>query len=327
MISGDFRVERRQSVDLMRFVAAFGIVWAHMQAPLMVLGYVVLALFVVLTAFLSFRSAESRAFGPFMRGRALRVLVPWLVWCGLYLALAAFRDGDLARLWTVTDWRRLLVGPEIHLWFLPFVFLAAPLCHLATRLLVRPGAVKAAALVLSPCGLAAIWAHDHLAIDPPFIQWLSATVPLLYGILSAAAGRQGGWPAPLVFALAATLPAAFLWGSLLAPHLLSAALLFEAAWRWNIRSRLLPRLGRLSFGIYLIHPFFLLVWYRFAAGQAQWLGALAVFAASALAARAMLALPIRPRQVDESPSPRVRSGLEGGMMFPRAPIHPIRRQG
>jgi len=287
--------DRRQSVDLLRIVAAFGIVWAHMDAPYPAEGYVALALFVILTAFLSFRSASTRAPGRFLRGRAWRVLVPWLIWCAIYLVVEALRLRDLSRLWTLTDPRWLLIGPVIHLWFLPFVLVSAPLVVAAERGLRGARAVWAAAVLAAPIGVAAIWLHDHDALAPPFVQWAFAAMPMLYGLLSAAAQGRGGWPAPLVFALLATMPPALLWHSFLAPHLLAAALVFEALWRAPIRHPWLPSLGALAFGIYLVHPFFMLVWFHFTGGLPLWLGAMAVFVMSALAAAAMRALPIRLR--------------------------------
>lgn len=75
---------RRQSIAPMRFVAAFGIVRAHRQAPCMTKGCVAPALFIILTGFLSVRSLSRAARGGSGPGRAVRLVLPWLVWSALY---------------------------------------------------------------------------------------------------------------------------------------------------------------------------------------------------------------------------------------------------
>lgn len=288
--------KRKQSIDLMRIVAAFGIVWAHMGAPFAIEGYVALGLFVVLMAFLSWRSAQSRP-GPSAMTRRMAVLaVPWILWSAFYLGLDALRAGDMARLWTVTDWRSLLIGPVIHLWYLPFAVLAVPLATLAARALSGPGAVWAAALILAPLAALAVRVHDTGIAPEPFVQWAFATTPLAYGLLSAAAHSNRAWPAPLVFLVLGCLPPWLLWGSLVAPNLIAAALLFEAFWRMHLTLPGLPALGRLAFGVYLVHPFVMLVWYHFVpATSPPALGAIAVFAGSLVLAALIRRLPLLRR--------------------------------
>lgn len=277
----------------MRIVAALGIVWAHMEAPWMIEGYVALALFVILAAFLTGQSAIARGGAGLAARRALRFVVPWLVWCAVYLGLEALRARDPARLWTLSDPLWLLVGPMIHLWFLPFLILFTPLMsalatHLPDRRRLRLVAWPGAAL-----GLAAIWLHDRAALPPPLAQWAFAAVPLLYGVVAAAADRAGDRVAPAIFGLSATLPAAVLWQSLVAPSLIAAGILFELVRRLRLDLPPAAALGQLAFGVYLMHPVFMLVWFRLAGADAsRAAGAVAVFAASALAALSLRQLRI-----------------------------------
>jgi len=282
-------VNRRQSIDLMRIVAAFGIVWAHMQAPGMVEGYVALGLFVILTAFLSVRSLERGGARRFWLGRLLRFTLPWVVWSLFYLALDAARNGTVAGLWTVEDWRTLLYGPAIHLWFLPWVVIVSPVIVLAVAALTTPGRIGVVAVALVPVGAGALWLHDNAAPGDPFGQWLFATVPLLFGILSAVRRLRGAFWAPFVFVAGACGIALLGWGSVAGGFLLAAALLFVAFWRMDITGVDVTPIARLAMGVYLVHPFWMLVWYRLMPeGLPQpvmaALGAFAVFAVSAATA-------------------------------------------
>jgi len=285
--------ERRQSIDLMRFVAAFGIVWAHMQAPGMIEGYVALGLFVVLTGFLSLRSLARGGARRFWLGRLLRFALPWVVWVALYRLLDVVRAQDVTLLWTVTDPWWLLIGPAVHLWFLPFVVVFSPVVIVGLAAVRSARGVWLAAAACLPLALGAVWLHDAGTLPQPLVQWAFALTPLLYGILSALGHHYRAVAAPLVFVAAAGGIAGLGWGSVAAPFMLAAALLFEAFWRADLRWPAATALGRLAFGIYLIHPAAMLVWFKLggAALPAQ-AGAVAVFALSALATVVMRQVPV-----------------------------------
>jgi peptidoglycan/LPS O-acetylase OafA/YrhL len=288
---------RRQSIDVMRIVAAFGIVWAHMQAPGRTEGYVALGLFVILTAFLSVGSLERGGLKRFWLGRLVRFLLPWLAWSLVFCLLQALRDGGLAGLLVVEDWRTLLYGPAIHLWFLPWVVLTSPLIVLAVAWLTTAVRIWVAAVAGIALGARAMWLHDMAAPADPFGQWLFATIPLIYGILTAVRRQRGARFAPMTFALGATGIAWLGWGSFAAPFLLSAVVLFEAFWRTGITGFTVTPVAQLSFGVYLVHPFWMLVWYwavpggTLPPGPQAALGAILVFVASAGSAWAIRQLP------------------------------------
>ena len=275
---------RKQSIDLMRCLAAFGIVWAHMQAPYMIEGYVALALFLILTAFLSVRSLARGGERRFWLGRGLRFLLPWVVWSGVFLALDLARGTPWPEVLRVEDPLSLLVGPMIHLWFLPFVVLTSPLVVATVRGIGSPAALWAACAVALAASLGATWLHDTAALPAPFAQWVFALPPFLYGLLSAAGRHQRVVVAPLVFILLAGGVPTLVWGSIMAPFLIAAALFFEAFWRARIDLPWpdLAALGALAFGIYLLHPVWVLIWYRIDPGLPVQVGVLAVFTASAI---------------------------------------------
>ena len=274
---------RKQSIDMLRFVAAFGIVWAHMQAPFMIIGYLALPLFVILIAFLSLRSLVRGGERRFWQGRLLRFFLPWLVWSFAYLLLDVLRGNDLPQVLHLEDPWWLLIGPVVHLWFLPFVVIFSPLVVLAAAVLTSAGRLWLAALLCLPVALVAIWLHDGGALPEPLLQWAFALTPLLYGLLSASARHYEVTTAPLLFITLAGGIATLAWGSPIGPFLIVAALLFEGLWRIDLKGQIWTELGRLAFGIYLVHPVAMLVWYRFAGAEwSQAMGALAVFALSAL---------------------------------------------
>ncbi len=71
-----------------------------------------------------------------------------------------------------------------------------------------------------------------------------------------------------------------------------SAVVFEVLWRLDLRSLLLASLGRLAFGIYLVHPFFMLVAYKlFGGGVNAVFAALFTFALSAGATYLLRRLP------------------------------------
>jgi peptidoglycan/LPS O-acetylase OafA/YrhL len=260
----------RRSVDLARFVAACGIVWDHARAPYADIGYTALALFLVLTSFLALGSFERSDGTAFWFARVKRIALPWLVWCVFYrLVYEVVKHephGLLSDPWT------LLIGPFIHLWFLPFVMIFLVIIPPISRFIDRPERLYLASVLLVllslPLGLLhaklapAGWFFGPDGFPQPLPQWFFSLPLFIYGAVLAAGKRMGlVWP---VMAAAALVSAVLF---LRAPEFASVqmilvALLFELIWRIEIKGSWPSWMASFAFGIYLLHPAGMLVAFK-----------------------------------------------------------------
>lgn len=252
-------------------MAAFGVVVAHATAsPRDWVGHLALALFLILTAFLAMQSV-ARAGGQYgWFRRAGRLFLPWVFWSGFYRLLDLAISDDPNRFAPLRAPFSLLVGPAVHLWFLPFVMLAMILVQPVARWVTNAERLGQALGLLMLVGLSLFWVHSALFLPEPFPQWAFALPLYAYGLLLAPAHRLGrvGW---LLGGMAA-LSAAMWWVDPQPWPLtaLCAALLFELFWRLPLRHPILPRLGSVAFGIYLMHPFFMLFAYKAFGADVAW---------------------------------------------------------
>jgi peptidoglycan/LPS O-acetylase OafA/YrhL len=294
------RVQHRQSIDLARFIAAFGVVAAHVfAAENGWIGHLALAAFLILTAFLSVQSMQRAGGGVYDWGRrAPRILVPWVFWCVVYkVVLVQVTDGP-DKYALLTDPFSLLVGPFIHLWFLPFVLLASAFVAPVARMVQSARGVQAGSVVLAVLGFACFWGSGPLAMMPPLPQWLSAVPSFGYGLLAALAMTYGARVWPLA-AMALLCGISFvLTQGIWTVQPLIAAVLFWVVWDVPMRARILPHLGQVAFGIYLTHPFFLLVCFKVLGAQMNHLVALVLtFLMSWVATIGLRAVPFLRRMV------------------------------
>lgn len=268
----------RQSVDLARFLACFGIVAAHAYAlEDDWIGHLSLGLFLVLTGFLAMQSYQ-RAGGRYdFRSRAARLVPPWLFWSAFF-RLVDLKVSDAPDKWQVlSDPWTLFVGASIHLWFLPFIILAMLLVKPVGLFVTTPERLAAALIALVLLSVPMFWAM-HVYMPPvPLTQWLYGLPVYTLGLLVGAAHpmARAVWPVVAGGAMAfgaymVTEAAPWAW------TICAAVLLFEVFWRMPLQNRWLPKLGQVAFGIYLLHPFFMLVTYKFAGPEVDRL--LATFA-------------------------------------------------
>jgi peptidoglycan/LPS O-acetylase OafA/YrhL len=306
-----------RTIDLVRFLAALGIVWDHARAPFADIGYLSLALFLMLTSYFAVGSydraaAKGQAAG-FWMSRAQRILVPWLAWCVFYKLLQYYMADDPWSVPLVSDWSSLLLGSWIHLWFLPFVMLALGLVPMMARDVRTPAAMYAFAAVLIVVGATCGWLHRHLGWPEPWPQWWFSIPLFLYGLF-VALGRRNGMPwLPVATAVLASIATVGLepgFGAFVAefsdPDRLSthvtgpgfasvqmalAAVVFEIVWRIRIRGTWPTWLAGFAFGIYVLHPFFMLVAFKlFGAGVDRGLAAVFTMAAAWVATAVLLRL-------------------------------------
>ena len=244
---------RNGTLDYARLLASFGIVFFHVGAPGAAIGYAALPFFLLLLVVLAFPGAERQAFPTYLRGRVQRLLVPWLIWSGVYgalkLAELAVTGAPVASEFSL---HMLLTGTATHLWFLPFAFATCVAIYPLARLARRTGP-ESLALAMAALGLIILMLRQGASLPIPFAQWLYALPAVCIGIaLALVWGR-------LVFMsalLAGFIAAALMFGA--SVGLLQIALAGGAL----ILCVLCPLpatptatlAGALSLGVYLAHP-------------------------------------------------------------------------
>ena len=284
---------RRPALDIARFVAAFGVVVAHVQASISDwIGHLSLGIFLLLTAVLAVQSfARTGAYS--VRARFWRLMLPWLFWCGFYW-LVNYDVSDRAAffVWPSEPWS-LLAGPSIHLWFLPFILAAGFLVEPVGRFVTNEKRLLIALAVSLVVMILCFSVHIGAGLAQPLEQWTFGLPVYVLGLLFGLAlpmGRPLWVLAALVLGTVISLAAAshepWIWQALL------AFVIFWALWHLPISGPIPEILGREAFGIYLMHPFFLLVIYKFLGPNLGWVADCALaFTMSWAAAMIMHRLP------------------------------------
>ncbi len=275
--ASDIASTRVAGIDYLRIVAAIGIVWFHvMEAPARVVAYAGLPVFVILTLLLPLMRDDAAPLARTATRRARRLLLPWAVWYAVYAGFAVRMGRPI-----VSDQGlgSLLYGPALHLWFLPFAFVASLASDAAGRRLLRQPEVTA---VLAPV-VGSVWVWFTVqyldGLDAPWVQFALAGSFAPFAIGLAAAQRL---PVARLrhnaLALTALLPAVVatgMWNAgLESSDALSAALGVAAvAAVLCVRlpsSRWVGRLATLTMGVYLIHPIALWGVYDLVSRPAWW---------------------------------------------------------
>jgi peptidoglycan/LPS O-acetylase OafA/YrhL len=265
---GDYR----RAIDLLRFLAAVGIVLDHALAWGFV-GYPALGLFLILTSYFgigSYRRTVEGAGGSFWASRAKRILIPWLFWCAVYRLVYEVVSDEPFQL--LSDPFTLLIGPSIHLWFLPFAAVALIFIPTIARDVVTKQSLIWACVVLVPFSIALGLIHAKSGLEgwqiagspipQPVPQWAYSLPIYIWGALAAVSHRLGVPQITLAAAVvSSTIMLALDW-DVASIQLLFCAVVFEIFYRLPWKGEWMTKLAGYAFGIYLMHPFFLLVAYK-----------------------------------------------------------------
>lgn len=305
---------RSAAIEWLRFVCCLGIVAFHMQVSWPHVAISGLYAFSIITVALAVKSARGRTIGGFARARFRTLLVPWIFWSVFYAAVLSaisLRNGNPLFSWFET--RMLLTGTVIHLWFLPFAFVASVAVASATVLarsryqshrtndtgdrgwftasaqaLVCAGAIAAAEIVLSRSSLPA-----------PLAQWISVLPGVPIGAVLAGmefGDKRNARPiAVLTFCcVGACVLLMWLGMRFITIGYLVSVPMCAAAWLTGTRAG--PgtlRWSKFSFGVYLLHPFFGLVYYKVIGSANTNLAAAFVCVATLLGTAALRLTPLK----------------------------------
>ena len=249
--------------DQLRVIAAVDTVAIHLTGDHALYGFG-LPLFLVLAIALGVSKPEAPQTPRFLRSRVERIVTPWLFWSGVLFGLRildAWRYDRPLLAWVEPE--MLLYGPQIHLWFLPFVVLAGLLAHLTQRALAPIDERPFVPMIAFAIAALAIWPASLPVRGWPFEQWLFSlpTLALGYGVgrcvafgdlTRARLGTTAGFTLFVILGLAITLvrPEA---SALFVRYVGGLALLVGAMWLPNVIDRLTPHLVPLMLGVYVLH--------------------------------------------------------------------------
>ena len=261
--------ERVAGIDLLRIMAAVGIIWFHTpEAPHRVIGYAGLPVFLLIFFSLVTKQSPSRTTAEFLSRRWQRLLKPWLFWSLVYGSC------KLAKAAGTVDWRpfyemlsvkTLFTGTWAHLWYLPYAFALGLFLHVLNKRIAIANhvVVVVTSTLVGVVTLAACTAHmDGRAVTPPLSQWEFGLATLPLGL---AVGRSLALPSRraqvwlLLMISGATIAVSALLISLgfratSIPYSL-AVVLVCLVYVWPLRSNgFISAVAPLTFGIYLIHP-------------------------------------------------------------------------
>ncbi|MGB4825665.1 MAG: acyltransferase [Paracoccaceae bacterium] len=261
--------EYRRAIDLLRFFAAMGIVLDHTLAWGFI-GYPALGLFLILTSYFSVGSYLRSGGANFWSSRAMRIAMPWLFWCAFYRLVWEVVSDDPFHL--LTNPFTLLIGPSIHLWFLPFATIALVFIPMIARDVGTRQQLMVACAVLVPVSIALGLIHAKSGlqgwqiagspIPQPVPQWAFSLPIYIWGALAAVSHRIGApWITLVTAALSSAIMLALDW-DVASAQMLFCAVVFEVFYRLPWKGDWMTKLAGYAFGIYLLHPFMLLVGYK-----------------------------------------------------------------
>lgn len=259
----------RQVIDLLRFLAAMGIVMDHTMGWIYV-GYPALGVFLILTSYFGVGSYQRSGGDHFWFSRAKRIIFPWLIWCAFYRIVWEVINNQPFQF--LTDPFTLLVGPFIHLWFLPFAAVAMIFIPSIARDVVTPRNLLVASIILVPVAVAlglihaksglAGWLLEASPLPQPVPQWAFSLPIFIWGALAAVAHKLGQSHITLASAAVASIALAAMDWDYASFQLIISAVIFEVCYRLTFKGDWMSKLAAYAFGIYLMHPFFVLVGYK-----------------------------------------------------------------
>jgi len=284
------------SIEWLRFFAAFGIVWFHAEnASWKIVGYAGLPIFVIVFCALIVIHFQQSRFLDYAKKRSVRLLIPWIFWSIVFAAMKVGRCflGGTHSLGTPT-WNEFLVGGNIHLWFLPFAFMLSLvlywMCKLALSSNKTVNVIAASSFLVIISLYTSGSFSKYIALSPPFAQWSFAVSCLPLGFCLGYIYRTMidiskylAYGILYTMVVAVCLHIHYLWdNTLLIPYGLGLLL--------TILALIIPLpyensgrfLGSLTYGIYLIHPLVMFAVNRVPFLQTPLLTILATFFISAL---------------------------------------------
>ena len=256
--------KRIACVDELRIIGSIGIVWFHAMLPGAGIGHAGLLVFIIFAVVFAPSGVAWRDAGSVIGKRSRRILIPWILWCAIYAALritSSIVSEEPPLGWIQIN--MLLYGTWTHLWFLPYIFSVNSVMILWTAgesfIAVRRGAMAclAIAILLPTCFM---HSTQFSSLGAPFGEWVYAAPALGFGLLLWLVRRSRSY-ACIFFMAGLILFCLGVFrcsdGRIWQVGIGVTVAVFPFVLIKSTENTMVEYLGKLSMGVYLVHPIFL----------------------------------------------------------------------
>lgn len=173
-------MEKRQDIEALRIISAFGIVWFHSNADGHDISYSGLVTFLILSMYLA--GSESISIIESIVKRFNRLIIPWMIWFAIYGAVNSLAGKPLVDSSNGLV-AGILAGTRIHLWYLPYMFVALIIFdalrrHMAENYIAIGSAIFAIFAFIS----VPYWHQISILNGYPYAQYAHALPGLFIGV-------------------------------------------------------------------------------------------------------------------------------------------------
>jgi len=175
----------RTDVELLRILAAFGIVWFHSGIDYgREFSYTGLVIFIILSSY--FATITTKKY--FIRDRFSRLIAPYVIWAAVYGVLKII-SGKQVFNDEYSTIGNILVSPSLHLWYLPFIFISLIILDFTYRNL-RKSKIRIPSIVmmLSVLFSSSIWRDVNFGV--PGNQYIHALPAIFIGVVLGVTSKE-----------------------------------------------------------------------------------------------------------------------------------------
>jgi peptidoglycan/LPS O-acetylase OafA/YrhL len=260
--------------DGLKVIAAFGIVWFHTPHAIgREIGYAGLVIFLLISfIILNTRPQSNTTYLKYLQQRGKRLLLPWVFW-SIFYGLIAMRQSYSFHEFSLSG---ILTGTTIHLWYLPFAFLASFSVFtilkltekISTRLLVIIGTIVLILwLIVYPI-------FETMFTSSPWRQWNYGAASIPLGITLGQALKlppKQRYEIMLTIAIMMVILSVYLaqmnqFGTGVS-YMIGTIFVIIALSVTIPSSAFVTKLSALTFGIYLLHPLVFMICYKLYGGN------------------------------------------------------------
>jgi surface polysaccharide O-acyltransferase-like enzyme len=241
-------------------------------------GYIGLIVFLLISNMLPFLKKEkSLHFPQYASKKAQRILLPFVAWSLFYLLISVYMSGVDAALnnLSVTS---IFSGTFYHLWYLPYIYFTLIFIYLirrntwTNRLIDLPvRSILTIGILILLCQSFLVSAYD---LETPFVQWLTSIPCLFLGLCVGKSLSSSEKSVPMFVPISVAIVAivALLEFTQHGSQMYSLSygigfplfcLSFSLEKLPQKVSTTIDFLSKLTLGVYLVHPFFIILFIKY----------------------------------------------------------------